>query len=243
MPRHARAYGFEKRTTRLKLPVAKKPLFVKIGAGVSLGYRRNQTAGTWVARIADGKGKNWTKAIAFADDFDDADDGKILNFWQAQDRARVLAHGSRREDGDDGKLITVAQALDRYQADLRARGGDLSNVSRVRLHLSETLAAKTVALLTARDLRPWRDGLLKKQLAPASVNRSATAFKAALTLAANLDERIHNQRVWGKALASIPDAGEIRNVILSEQDVLKILDGARAVGDDFALPRSLSKAS
>jgi integrase len=236
MTRHARAYGLEKRTTRLKLPVAKKPVFVKVGPGVGLGYRRNLTAGTWVARIADGKGKNWTKAIAFADDFDEADDGKILNFWQAQDRARVLAHGSRSYDGDDGKLVTVAQALDRYEADLKARSGDLSNVSRIRLHLSESLAAKTVALLTARDLRHWRDGLLKKQLAPASVNRSCHVFKAALNLAANLDERIHNQRAWGKALASIPDAGEIRNVILPEQDVLKIIDGAaQAVGDEFAL--------
>jgi integrase len=236
MPRHARAYGLERRTTRLKLPVAKKPLFVKVGPGVSLGYRRNQTAGTWVARIADGKGKNWTKAIALADDFDEADDGKILNFWQAQDRARVLAYGSRSVDGDDGKLVTVAQALDGYEAHLKARGGDISNVRRIRLYLSQNLAGKTVALLTARDLSPWRNNLIKGGLVPASVNRSCNAFKAALNLAATLDERIRSQRAWGKALANIPDAdNEPRNVILPEQDVLKIIDGARVVGDEFAL--------
>jgi len=36
----------ETRSARLKLPIAKKPLFVKIGHGVGLGYRRNRTAGT-----------------------------------------------------------------------------------------------------------------------------------------------------------------------------------------------------
>jgi integrase len=236
MPRHARAYGLEKRTTRLELPIAKKPIFVKVGPGVGLGYRRNQTAGTWVARIADGKGKNWTKAIALADDFDDADDGKILNFWQAQERARVLAYGSRGSDSDDGKLVTVAQALHGYELDLKTRSGDVSNVRRIRLYLSDDLAAKTVALLAARDLGSWRNRLLRAGLTPSSVNRSCNAFKAALNLAASLDERIRNQRAWGKALASIPDAdSEPRNVILSERDLLKIVNAAYTVGQEFGL--------
>jgi integrase len=236
MPRHARAYGLEKRTTRLKLPVAKKPVFVKVGPGVGLGYRRNQTAGTWVARIADGKGNNWTKAIGFADDFDEADDDKILNFWQAQERARLLAYGSRSAEGDDGKLKTVAQALDAYETDLKTRGGDISNAQRVRLHLSTNLAGKTVALLTKRDLAPWRNGLFKAGLTPSSVNRSCNAFKAVLNLAANSDERIHNQQVWRTVLANIDDAdGDPRNIILPEQVVLKIVAAAYAVGNEFGL--------
>lgn len=68
----------ETRTSRLKLAVAKKPVFVKIGPGIGLGYRRNKTAGTWVARVADGNGGNWTKAIGNADDFDDADGNHVL---------------------------------------------------------------------------------------------------------------------------------------------------------------------
>src|SRR5262249_45271318 len=160
MARSARARKLETRAARLKLPVAKKPVFVKIGPRVGLGYRRNQTAGTWVLRVADGKGGNWTKAIGFADDFDEADGNMTLDFWQAQDRARSLA---RVGSGDhaDGKPVTVAQALDRYEADLKTRGGDVGNVARVRLHLHEALADKRVALLTARDLRTWRDNLAK----------------------------------------------------------------------------------
>src|SRR5262249_28731211 len=156
-----------------------------------------------------------TKAIAEADDFDDADGNSILDFWQAQDRARAIAR-SRRTGGDEtGKLLTIQQALDRYKADLMTRGGDAGNVARVRRHLSDTLARNTVALVTSRDLRQWRDALAKV-VAPATVNRTASAFKAALNLAADNDERISSRRAWETGLSPIPDAEEARNVILTE---------------------------
>ncbi len=173
-----RAAKLETRTARLKLPVVKKPLFVKVGPRVGLGYRRTQTAGTWVVRVADGNGGNWTKAFATADDIGEADGNTILDFWQAQDRARAIARASRPGE-DDGKPVTVGRALDRYKADLETRGGDISNVARVRLHLPDALANKNVALLAARDLRKWRDGLAK-HVAPATVEpRTTTALKAA----------------------------------------------------------------
>ena len=137
MARHTRASNLESRTARLKLPVAKKPIFAKIGDGIGLGYRRNQTAGTWIVRAADGNGANWTKAFATADDFEDADGEKMLNFWQAQDRARGLVCNSKNQGADDGKLINVKEALRRYEGDLKMRGGDIANVARVRIHLPE----------------------------------------------------------------------------------------------------------
>ncbi len=63
MARKVRASGLETRTARLKRAIAKKPEFVRIAPGVSLGYRRNATSGTWVARVADGRGGNWTKGV------------------------------------------------------------------------------------------------------------------------------------------------------------------------------------
>ena len=75
----------------------------------------------------------------------------------------------------------------------------------------------------------------KKELAPASINRSSTAFKAALNLAATSDERIVNHRAWQKGLATIPDAAEARNVIVADGDILKIIDGAYQVGAEFGL--------
>jgi integrase len=218
----------------LKLPIAKKPVFTKIGPRVGLGYRRNQTAGTWVLRVADGKGGNWTKAIGNADDFEEADDNNILDFWQAQHRARAMARVAHNDDGDDGKPLTVSRALDRYEADLKTRSGDTANVARVRVHLREALANKRVALLTARDLRNWRDDL-SKLLAPATVNRTAGALKAALNLVADHDERIISRQPWDMGLATIPDAEESRNVILGEPTIHTIIAEANRESLEFGL--------
>ena len=95
-------------------------------------------------RAADGKGGNWTKAIGAADDFDEADDKKVLDFWQAQDRARAAARASYGRD-DEGRPLTIGKALDRYEADIQIRGGDVGNVARVRAHLPNHLAEKSVA--------------------------------------------------------------------------------------------------
>src|SRR2546423_14243158 len=135
MARSTRSPTLKPRAARLRLPTAKKPVSVKTAPGVGLGYRRNGTAGTWVARVADGKGANWTKAIGNADDFDDADGTAILDYWQAQGRARTLGRG----EGGAGSTKPLAgkEGLWTYEAELRTRGGDPSNVARVRGHLSQ----------------------------------------------------------------------------------------------------------
>jgi integrase len=240
MPRSARSSKLETRTSRLRLPIARKPTFVRIGPGVALGYRRNQTAGAWVLRVADGKGGHWSKRLADADDFQVANGGAVLDYWQAQERARSLARASDK-DGDADKLVTVKEAVDRYEAELKARGGDPANAARIRVHLSEILAAKTVALLTARDFRPWRDALAKRRLSPAAINRSNSCLKACLNLAAAHDERIVNYRAWEKGLSSIPDAAESRNVILAESTIRKIVESAyQNVGAEFGLLTELA---
>ena len=95
MARSIRSSVLETRATRLRLGVARKLIFVKIGPSVGLGYRRNRTAGTWVVWVGDGQGGNWTRAIGAADDFDEADGSTYLNFWQAQEKARALARAGR----------------------------------------------------------------------------------------------------------------------------------------------------
>ena len=102
--------------------VARKPTFVKIGSSIGLGYRRNQTAGTWVVRVADGKGRNWTKAIGAADDFDAADGNTYLDFWQAQEKARALTRAERGVETLPQRPTTVGEALDLYETDLKPRG-------------------------------------------------------------------------------------------------------------------------
>ena len=38
-----------------------------------------------------GKGGNWLKQFASADDFEEANGGSVLEFWTAQGKARELA--------------------------------------------------------------------------------------------------------------------------------------------------------
>jgi hypothetical protein len=132
--------------------------------------RRNEVAGTWSVIAADGKSGNWIKKFGLADDHEEANGEQVLTFWQAQERARKLARGGKNADQEDdvGRPVTLREALDAYQADLIARGGDVHNVARVRGHLSNTLSAKTVALLTGRELRRFRDNLLAKKLRASS---------------------------------------------------------------------------
>ena len=227
MAHRVRSMKLQTRGARLRLPVAKKPMFVKIAPGLSLGYRRNQTTGTWVVRVADGNGANWTKAIGAADDFEET--AGTLDFWQAQDRARAVARA-----GQPSGAETVAKALDRYEDDLQTRGSDVANVERVRIHLSDKLAQKNVALLTTSDLRAWRDGLAR-ELAAATVNRTASALRAALNLAADQNERIVSRKSWEVGLATIPDAERARNVILPETQVRAIIAAAYKESEQFGL--------
>ena len=235
MARRSRSTQLETRTARLKLASRKKPYTARIAPGVRLAYRRNATAGTWSVIVADGRGGNWMKAFAAADDFDQANGTTVLTFWDAQDKARLLARGSKGTDGEDDKPITVQQALDRYEGDLSLRGGDMRNVRRVRCHLPHTLAAKAVTLLSVRELRHWRDALIKKGLEPASVKRTGKVLKAALNLAAEQDARITNRSAWQVGLASLPDAEASRNVILTDDVVLLIIAAAYEESPEFGL--------
>jgi integrase len=236
MARHLRSATLETRTARLKLPISKKPYPARIGPGVRLAYRRNETAGSWSVIAADGKGSNWMKGFAVADDYEGANGETVLDFWQAQERARIIARGRRDPDADSSKPVTVREAMDRYEADLEARGGDSYNAQRVRIHLPDTLANETVALLTGpRKFRHWRDGLRKKGLRAATVNRTCAAFQAALEHTASLDPRITNQSAWRTGLAALPDAEQSRNVIIPDDAVLRIVSAAYEESHQFGL--------
>jgi integrase len=187
-----------------------------------------------VVRVADGKGGNWTAVIGTADDNGAANNEDILDFWQAQDHARAKARRGKGDEDSDARPETMAEALDRYGMDLKIRAGDLGNVTRVRVHLPDALARKTIDRITTRELRLWRDRLADER-APATVNRTSNALKAALNLAADHDERILSRRPWEIGLTAIHDAEESRNVILEEQAIRAIIAKAGEQSAQFGL--------
>jgi integrase len=228
-----RAAKLETVTARRKLAVRKKPYWITISPGIHLGYRRNQTAGTWSVRVADG-GAEWIKRIAVADDLEAASPPAVLNYWQAVDAARALARRQPGEAIDESRPLTVSEALTLYERDLLTRGGSPYNAEHPRIHLSAAILSKPVALLGATELRKWRDSLLSKGLAPGTVNRTKTGLRAALELAAAHDARIANQRAWKVGLAALPDAHVARNVVCDDNTVRNIVRAAydhdRALG-------------
>jgi integrase len=231
MARHRRSTRLETKAARLRLAVRRKPYFEAIAPRVGIGYRRNQGSGTWVARGSDGHGGYWTKAIAVADDFEDANATSVLTFWQAQDKARSLVRGSQDHSI---RPATVAEALEHYAADLKARSGSTANARRVLALLPPSLSRKTVAALGTRELRHWRDGLLARMKA-SSADRTARMLKAALNLAARDDPRITNASAWKTALSRLPEAEPPPNKIISDDAVRAIVSGAYAVDQRFGL--------
>ena len=219
-----RAAKLETATARRKLVTRRKPYFTTISPGIGLGYRRNIGAGTWSVRCT-GHGAEWVKKLALADDLEPADGKHVLSYWQAIDAARALA---RRQPGDDdaNRPVTVAEALDRYESDLNSRGASPANVQRVRKHMTPTLASKPVALLSANDLRHWRDNLVAKGIEPATINRTRAGLRAALELAATLDHRIANRDDFRLGLKGLPGAKNARRVVLPDADVLRLVAAA-----------------
>jgi hypothetical protein len=227
--RSIRSATLETRTARLKLPVRKKPYTVRVAPGVRLAYRRNQAGGVWSVLRSDGAGGSWLKRFALADDHEDANGATVLTFWEAQDMARKLARGDDAGEVETGRPMTVGEAVDAYERDLIARDGDPGNAKRVAFHLAPALKTKPVAMLTARDVRGFRD-LLLGNMSRASVNRTMNAFCAAMTLAANDDERITNAKAW--RIAALPDATTARNVILNDTQVRDAITASYETGGE-----------
>src|SRR5262245_3411721 len=199
MARRVSFAALESRSARLRLKIRRRPYSgPSLARGIALMYRRNKTNGTWVLKASDGHGAYWTKAFALADDYEDADGKNVLTFYQAQDAAKKLARG---EDGNaDSGPITVDGALKEYESDLISRAANPYNAQHPRLHLTNALLSKPVAMLTATELQKWRDSLLIK-MAPATITRLCRCICAALELAAQHDERIKNRQAWAVGLA------------------------------------------
>jgi integrase len=211
---------------RLTLALRKKPYFMQITPGISLGYRRNQGPGAWLVRVADGNAGNWTKGFAAADDAEKANNGTVMDFPQALVRARVLAGADRTTSSD--RPITVEEAVEGYRTDLEARGANPGNARSILTHLKDypALRAKPVSLLTKKDFRDWRNGI-KKGMEADSANRVARVFKTALSLAASNDERITNTNAW-IGVEALPNniTSAARDLLLGDDEIGAIVKDA-----------------
>ena len=222
-------------TARARLAPRGKPYKVTLLPGVHLAYRAAQSGtGAWLVIASDGKGGQWQKRIAHADDKQPADGTAVLNYEQAALKARALARGDANAAAD--RPATINEAITAYEADLTARGRNSYNARLVRSHLPPHLAEQPLSQIMAKMLRGWRDGLLKAGMLPQTVNRTLKPARAAFTLAATLDPRVAaNAQAWCTGLTEIPGTVTARDAVLTDAQVQAVVAAAYDVSEQVGL--------
>jgi integrase len=213
MPRTVRDARLETRTARSRLPEQAWPHYRELDPELHLGYRK--PPGVWVRRRRDKDAKRYiTETIGIADDTSTADGREVLNYVQAQHRARSY----RQAQGQAG--FTVSDALDAYLGHLESEGRPANAIRDARYRIDGFIRPKLgkveLTALTADRLRRWRDELVKTpprlRTAPgrpqkhdvtaddirarqATVNRIRAVLIAALNRAFE-DGRIDSDKTW-----------------------------------------------
>jgi integrase len=179
MAKRVRDADLETRAARTKLKVSGKPYYKVIGLGLHVGYRKGKRAGMWVVRRYTGTGTYVVETIAEADDFADADGGRVLTFWQAQDRARKLASSPRHASGP----YTINDAVADYLVELEGKASYNDSKHRLEAYV-RALGDKRVDDLTADMVRKWHRDLSKT---PRRI-RTKRGAKQQRTLAVDLND-------------------------------------------------------
>ena len=215
---------------------------------VHLGWQRwpEDAAGRWVLRRYIGNRKYRREALGVADDAAPANDKDVLNYAQAEAKARRMVATT----AGDNKVIklTVGQAMDRYVDYKETQGQAVRDlVNRARVHIYPPLGDLVVAELTADVLRRWlatmaaapaqgRPKAGKPQYKPAPVTdeairaRRATANRVLTTLKAALNHaydegHVANRDAWGRKLKPFRDVEVARVRYLTVAEATRLMNG------------------
>jgi len=247
MARRVRDSGLETRAARSKLKARGKPYYKAIGQGVHVGYRKGATVGKWVARVYTGEQQYRVETIAIADDIEDADGVRVLNFWQAQEAARALA-GRKVYVGP----YRVKDAVAAYMKTLEGRPSAYETNIRFEHHVLPAIGDEIIEELTAEKIRDWHRRLSRslpmipkkkngdrtravdfndpesKRKRQVSANRVLSILKAALNIAFK-DGKIGADAQW-RRVTPFKDVDRARNQYLSIAESTRLLN---ACAPDF----------
>ena len=168
MARKVKDQSLDSRTARSRLKSRGKPYYRAIDPGLHLGYRKARSRpGKWVVRLYAGDQNYEVETVATADDLSDANGADILSYAQALTKARELRdRRSTSEAGISSGPYPVSKALGDYFAFLRTEGRPDHLVSdterRAASMIEPKLGEVEVAALTTKQLRTWRDNLVKE---------------------------------------------------------------------------------
>jgi integrase len=242
----------ESPSARNRLKRGRQPHWKALVEGkMHLGWQRwkGDDAGRWLLRRYIGNYKYRVQALGRADDAVRADGVNVLDFAQAEDKARRMITGP--EGVDNGKIerITVRQAMARYSAFKEQNGQPVADLlSRSTVHILPSLGDLVVAELTAEVLRKWlatmaaapaqsrpKDGKPRFKAAPtteegtrarrASANRVLTMLKAALNHAYD-EGHVANRDAWGRKFKPFRDAESARLRYLEIGEAKRLVNAA-----------------
>jgi integrase len=228
----------DSKAARARLKPRGKPYYRSIGGGLHIGYRRAKTGeGRWVVRYPhNDPDKDYVvETVATADDKLDANGETVLDWNQAQEKARAI-YNARMTGEDKASLsLTVKDAIDDYLAWMEThRKSAKDSRWRAEALIIPELGKKIVAKLTAKEIENWRDKIAKTQprlrtkkgeaqqfrkiaddpdeirRRKSSANRVLTILKAALNRAAK-------EGVWGRVKPfKGADAARVRYLTVAE---------------------------
>jgi integrase len=193
MPRTVRERRLDSPAARAKLKPSGKPYWRAIDTRLHLGYRKGLNGGRWVCRRYLGAGRYEVTTVAIADDHSPADGASILDFFQAQRKAREVAALAKAPPAKTA--FTVTAAMDAYFERLEHEGSrSLADAKRrTRIHILPALGDVPIADLTRDAISKWLTGLAGKakdgqdgdavRQHRASANRVLTILRAALNQA------------------------------------------------------------
>lgn len=251
MARSQRSSKLESRTNRLRIAQGERE-WVTIGKGLALAYRRTGSGyGTWQARVWDGARYHY-RNLGRADDYQGANGADVLDWFQAQGKAREFYELATKGRPGAGEDLTVRGAAERYLAWYRAHGRAVTATEHpVRVHILPALGDRKVADLTAPLLRGWLEKLGSRparvrtsrfakrpnfkappQTADEKRARRATANRVLNMLKAMLNRAFHDGLVsddsaWRK-VKPFPKVDEARIRFLADSEGVRLVNAAQA---------------
>jgi len=184
MPRNVKNASLETRKARTRLNYRKEPYWYSIGQGVHVGYYKGTISSKWFARIriTDGK-KSATyhkEQIGRPDDTLDSDGVTILNFYQAQEKARTcFQEKALRALGYVPKRdYTISEISTIYMDWFKNNRKGLKETRlAINAHILPFFGELHVRKLTTKMIRDWLDQLASTPARKRAPKGSSTVFK------------------------------------------------------------------
>jgi integrase len=246
--RATRNSRLETREARRKLKARNEPYWQVIDKSLSVGYRKGERGGTWYARQRPG-GRYRMRQIAIADDHQDSDGTRVLDYFEAQAEARR----DFQKGSPQWQRITVGEAAAHYLEWYREHRKAMDETTAtIDAHILPTFGSKALADIKSLELKKWRDKLAtrpprrrtrlgraqkhgekpqtdeEKRARKATANRILTVLKAILNKAFK-DDLVDDDREWRKVkpFEKVDESSEeIR--FLTEAESVRLLNACRA---------------